>query len=46
MSKEEIATIVLVIILIFVVYVSAYNNTTIEQEKENRIKRIETRLEQ
>lgn len=46
MSKEDIVTIVLVIILIFVVYVSAYNNTTIEQEKENRIKRIETRLEQ
>lgn len=46
MLKENIVTIVLVIILIFVVYVSAYNNTTIEQEKENRINRIETRLEQ
>lgn len=33
MSKEDMITIVLVIILIFVVYVSAYNNTTIEQEK-------------
>ena len=37
---------VIAILLIILIYVVDYNNTTIEQEKENRINRIETRLEQ
>lgn len=46
MLKEYIVTIVLVIVLIIFIYAVDYNNTTIEQEKENRINTIETRLEQ
>lgn len=46
MSKEYIATIVIAILLVILIYVVDYNNTAIEQEKENRINRIETRLEQ
>ena len=46
MLKEYIVTIVLVIVLIIFIYVVDYNNTKVKQEKENRINRIETRLEQ
>lgn len=35
---------VIAILLIILIYVVDYNNTTIEQEEENRINRIETRL--
>ena len=46
MLKEYIVTIVLVIVLIIFIYAVDYNNTKVEQEKKNRINRIETRLEQ
>ena len=46
MLKEYIVTIVLVIVLIIFIYVVDYNNTKVEQEEENRINNIETRLEQ
>ena len=48
-SREFIRNMIILVIailLIILIYVVDYNNTTIEQEKENRINRIETRLEQ
>lgn len=43
---KDMIILVIAILLIILIYVVDYNNTTIEQEKENRINRIETRLEQ
>ena len=48
-SREFIRNMIILVIailLIILIYAVDYNNTKVEQEKKNRINRIETRLEQ
>lgn len=48
-SREFIRNMIILVIailLVILIYAVDYNNTIIEKEKENRINRIETRLEQ